>query len=189
MAHKISFCDVVKLDDELKMELLSWRNQPFVREKMFHRQPIKIEEHLNYLKAIEMDENRKVFIAFIDEEPFGVLQYMIAQNALEFGYYLIREKWLDSGLGAVLEYVLLETAFYHLGMELVYCRTLTENHKVVELHRKFGFDGRDSEIEIDNRKVAICYQSIKKEKWEEKREQIKKLIRYIVPVEYIGKMS
>ncbi|SHJ67008.1 UDP-4-amino-4,6-dideoxy-N-acetyl-beta-L-altrosamine N-acetyltransferase [Paramaledivibacter caminithermalis] len=190
MNKKITFIDITKSDNDIKQQLRYWRNQEFIRKNMFNQDIISKEDHEKFLRKLEEDDSTKVFLTFYDNRPFGVLNYHLREeDSLEFGYYLIDEKHISSGLGAVLEYVLLNHAFYNLKVKKVYCRTLTYNKKVINLHKKFGFIVQKTLkniIKRDGKSLDACMQVIYPEIWEKQRTKIKKIIKYIIPLDDIG---
>jgi len=88
------------------------------------------------------NREKNYYVCFLGNKPFGVLYYEFFRknNNLEFGYYLTEQEFINSGLGIVMEYSLLNHAFYDLKVNKVFCRTLSSNEKVVSLHMNFGFE-------------------------------------------------
>lgn len=189
MSKRMTFIDITKADNDMKQQLRYWRNQEFVRKKMFNQGVISKEEHEAFIEKLNLDNYTKIFIAFYENKPFGVLNYHIREEgALEFGHYVIDEKYINSGLGVVLEYALLNHAFEGLKVKKVYCRTLTYNKKVINLHRKFGFIVEKTLKNIARRNndlLDACMQAIYPDIWEKQRKKIEKIIKYIVPLENI----
>lgn len=193
MSKKITFVDIIDLNDEIKQKLRCWRNEEFVRENMFNQEIISKEEHQAFIKKLETDNSTKIFIAFRDNEPFGVLNYHLREeDSLEFGYYLIDKKYINSGLGVLLEYDLLNHAFNNLKVKKVYCRTLTYNKKVINLHKKFGFVEEKTLKNIARKNdefLDACMQAIYPDIWEIKRKKLEKVIKYIIPLENIDRLK
>lgn len=183
MSTKINFANLLDADEKMKMEVRTWRNYDFVRENMFNTHIISEDEHKEYLERLKKSISDKQYIAFCGMEPFGVINTHtdFKGKRLEFGYYLTDEKYVNGGFGAILEYVLLEHAFFDLRLDTVFCRTLSTNKKVIALHKRFGFD-------VSLGDEQLCYQNISAGKWREKREFIKNIISNIFTVADIGKL-
>jgi len=181
MSNKIRFVNLLDADEEMKWQVRAWRNNDFVRRNMLSSHIISESEHEKFLSKLQKDDAVRYYIAFYDDEPIGVLNMHIDfyGRKSEFGYYLSNIKYVDSGFGAVLEYVLLNHAFYELKLETVFCRTLLKNKKVVALHKRFGFDEMSQDGEI-------CFQSISVSKWIDKRKHIENIIGSIFPLQEIG---
>lgn len=186
MENKISFIDILNLGDQYKNNLREWRNQDFVRQKMFNDKIISLDEHIRFLECLKENESKKIFVCFCNMEPFAILQYDVcADNSMEFGYYLINKKWIDGGFGIVLEYAILNYGFYKLKVDKIFCRTLKINTKIIALHKKFGFQSENKKILLNDEYKDICYQTILIENWKEKKESIEKIIKYFIPLKNI----
>lgn len=185
---KISFYNILNLASEYQQQMRIWRNQDFVRSKMFHPHLISEAEHLTFLEKLAANPHRQVFVGFLADQPFGVLNcdYFPENNDLEFGFYLIDQDQVNSGLGLVMEYVLLNYAFDRLRVSRVFCRTFTRNKKVVSLHSKFGFQTEQID-QMNEEKFAL--QSITPEVWQEQRSKIENLLKYIAPIDEMEQLS
>lgn len=183
MKARIRFINLLDAGEKIKMQVRTWRNDDFVRKNMLNTHIISEQEHENFLAKLQNDISVRYYIAFYDDEPIGVLNMHIDIDAqkLEFGYYLSNIKYVDSGFGAILEYVLLNHAFYSLELDTVFCRTLSNNKKVVTLHKRFGFDV----IKCDEQ---ICYQSVSADRWKVNKEYIESVINKIFPIQDIGSL-
>lgn len=183
MSARISFINLLDAEEKIKWQVRAWRNNDFVKKNMFNTHIISESEHKAFLDKLQNSISDKYYIAFYGDEPFGVLNIHIDSDGtkLEFGYYLTDIKYVDSGFGAILEYALLNHAFYGLNIKTVFCRTLPMNKKVVALHERFGFDI----IMCDE---EICCQGISAKKWEDKRKYIENIIGSIFPINDIGRL-
>lgn len=183
MGNRIRFVNLLDADEEMKWQVRAWRNSDFVRRNMLSTHIITESEHENFLSKLQKDDSVKYYIAFYDDEPIGVLNMHIDFDGKksEFGYYLSNIKYVDSGFGAILEYVLLNHAFFDLKLDIVFCRTLSSNKKVVSLHKRFGFD-------IKNHDGQICCQSITADRWKSKKEYIESILNNIFPIQDIGSL-
>lgn len=183
MDKRISFISLLDAEEKIKLQVRVWRNYDFVRKNMFNTHIISESEHAEFLKMLQNSVDHRQFIAFFDAEPFGVLNLHldIEGKRLEFGYYLTDIKYVDGGYGAILEYALLNHAFFDLGLDTVFCRTLSQNKKVVSLHRRFGFD-------TSNPGEEVCFQSIGLDKWRERKGVIESVLDRIIPISEIGSL-
>lgn len=183
MGGKITFINFLDAEEKLKWEVREWRNEDFVRANMFNNKIISEDEHKNFLNKLQYSSVDKYYIAFYEGEPFGILNMHIDFNnkKLEFGYYLSKIKYIDGGYGAILEYALLNHAFFNLKIQTVFCRTLAANKKVVALHKRFGFD-------ILSCDEAVCHQSIDSSQWIDKKAYIENVLCRIIDLEDIGKL-
>jgi len=181
MYKRISFLNLLDASEEIKLQVRVWRNYDFVRNNMFNTHIISEAEHVEYMKKLKNSMTDRQFIAFHDSKPFGVLNLHLEpeEKRVEFGYYLTDARYIDGGYGAILEYVLLDHAFFQLKLETVFCRTLSTNKKVIALHKRFGFSSTSYDEQI-------CRQTIDMESWIVRRELIGKTIDNIFPLSDIG---
>jgi len=116
----VNFINILNLDDMYVKKMREWRNQDFVRQRMF-----KEEEHARFIEHLKDNREKNYYVCFLGNKPFGVLYYEFFRknNNLEFGYYLTEQEFINSGLGIVMEYSLLNHAFYDLKVNKVFCRT------------------------------------------------------------------
>ncbi len=183
---EIKIIDILKLDQKYKNRLRIWRNQDFVRKNMFCQEIITKEQHSQFIDSLIERADKKFLIAFRNNIPFGVLYYTFFEkdNSIEFGYYLIQQNDINSGLGIALEYMLLEHAFENIGAEKVFARTFDFNNKVVNIHKKFGFHTENifkKNTDLDKLE-DVHFQSIFKYDWNKKKKKIKPLVEFICPI-------
>ncbi|MEN2775428.1 UDP-4-amino-4,6-dideoxy-N-acetyl-beta-L-altrosamine N-acetyltransferase [Acetivibrio clariflavus] len=181
----VYFYNIFDLDEEYIERLRYWRNQDFVRENMFNQHIISEDEHNEFISKLKDNKLKRFYICFMGIKPFGVLyyEYLSNSNNLEFGYYLIDKNYINSGLGIVMEYAILNHAFYKLNVDKVYCRTFVKNNKVVSLHNNFGFLTekivkyyiKDNESYLD-----VAVQAIDKRNWENNKKSIEKYIKVLL---------
>ena len=56
------------LDSETILKIREWRNQEFVKKNMYSQHEITQEEHLKYIDNIRNDNNRGLFVFYLDDE-------------------------------------------------------------------------------------------------------------------------
>jgi RimJ/RimL family protein N-acetyltransferase len=65
--------------------LLEWANDPLTRGNSFNSAPISREEHLRWLQSVIHHDERLVFIATIDSEQIGQVQFTRIGMEAEIG--------------------------------------------------------------------------------------------------------
>ena len=177
--------NLLSMDALVKEQLREWRNQPFVRSQMIQSEEISPSAHEAYLQNLPNHPTRQVYFLVEGEQPLGVinLDWFQKKSSLEFGFFVIHEKDQYRGLGALMEYMILEYAFSQLTVSNVYCRTLTTNEKTIALHRKFGFDSRGEEKLASGN--VLLHQNITYETWQKKKEPLKRMLLRMAPVDAI----
>ena len=126
-------------DDELEL-MLAWRNAPTVRNNMYTRQVIRLEDHLKWWAGIKKRPDQKYFMYEFKGVPTGI----VAFNDLDAGnensaWAFYASPDAPKGTGSRMEFLALEHAFDCLNLSRLYCEVLDFNTSVVALHKKFGF--------------------------------------------------
>ena len=185
MGDYIKFCNILQLPEKYRQQLRTWRNEPFVRERMFNSEVISEENHNEFLRVLALNDTKKIFVCFLNNEVVGVVQLSINTDKVDFGYYVVNEKYLNSSFGVIMEYFSLEYSFNVLQLEEFICKTLLDNKKVWKLHTKFGFESEDKEITINESSYKIKYQWITKDNWPKHKESIKRLLEHVVDMKKV----
>lgn len=122
--------------------LLEWRNQPEVAEWMYSDHVISPQEHDRWIAAALADPSRRYWIIEMDGEPVGLanLVDISAQNRkCNWAYYLASPNVRGKGIGAFVEFWVIEHVFGELGLNKLCCEVLIENEGVWKMHESFGF--------------------------------------------------
>ncbi len=163
----ISYRLVQKNDFE---NLLRWRNRKDVRDLFFNRDIISINDHLDWLKGVEKDPARMVWIIESDKSAIGVVQiynYDCNKNFCWWGAYPVDKNDSDRQNKAEVWFEIEKAAQMIAKSELncitLYCESLKRNKFVVSMHERFGFETVKSETRSfkDRReKVVIMKKNI-----------------------------
>lgn len=167
-----------QLDNKYDKELLIWRNKEHVRDMMITKKMISQEEHEKYLSKIYKSISYDIYIGFKEEIPFGVVNIWKVDSetqVYEYGYYLIDEKDLNSGLGILMEYFAIERIF-QIGKDIsIELNTFTYNKKTIGLHKRFGY-------RITEEKDQLCKQILRYKDWSETKGKIEKLLKEVYKI-------
>jgi len=93
--------------------MLAWRNLPEIRRWMYTDHVISQEEHDRWFAGALADPSRR--------------------------YWIIELDGLAVGLGAYVEYFVIEHVFGELGLNKLCCEVLIDNEAVWKMHEAFGF--------------------------------------------------
>ncbi len=126
-------------DEELEL-MLSWRNAPSVRNNMYTRQVISLENHKKWWAGIQLRQDQRYFMYEWLGEPTGIVAFndvdVINENSA-WAFYASPDA--PKGTGSRMEFLALEYAFGSLLLNRLYCEVLDFNQPVVKLHKRFGF--------------------------------------------------
>ena len=122
--------------------LRDWRNQPDVAQWMYADAVIGPEDHARWFAAALADPSRRYWIIELEGEPVGLANLADispAHRRCAWAYYLASPAVRGKGVGAYVEYWMIEHVFRTLGLAKLWCEVLVENEAVWKLHESFGF--------------------------------------------------
>ena len=174
---KILLREITKCTDKQKKSVREVRNQESVRKSMYTEHKIPLNEHLAWVERLQSDNRQIVFVVLLDDVVSGV----VSVNAIDrlhlksdWAFYL--DANVRGGLGAALEFGLINFVFQRVGLEKLNCEVMETNEAVVKLHKKFGFveEGfrRENIIKNEN-KVGVFFLGLTKSDWEKEKEKVK----------------
>jgi UDP-4-amino-4,6-dideoxy-N-acetyl-beta-L-altrosamine N-acetyltransferase len=126
-------------DQDLEL-VLSWRNDPRVRDNMYTNHVITGKEHQLWFDAASRDPSKRLLMC-VDESgvPVGVVTFSDidqVQKRATWAFYSGSDR---RGIGSEMERLALDYAFGDLGLEKLNCEVISFNMPVIEFHRKYGF--------------------------------------------------
>ena len=139
MAPRVELRPVAAEDSE---RLLRWRNAPDVAAYMYTDHAIGEAEHARWFAGIAGDERRAYWIIEVDGEPVGLANlYDIDRRngRCAWAYYLAEPSTRGKGVGAYVEYLVIERVFGDFKLGKLWCEVLASNRAVLRMHQKFGF--------------------------------------------------
>jgi UDP-4-amino-4,6-dideoxy-N-acetyl-beta-L-altrosamine N-acetyltransferase len=122
--------------------LLDWRNRPEVSAYMYTDHLISPDEHARWFAGALAAADRRYWIIELDGEPVGLANLAgidAARRRCEWAYYLAEPKTRGRGVGAVVEFMVIDHVFRDLGLNKLWCEVLIDNEAVWKLHESFGF--------------------------------------------------
>jgi len=169
-AKKIILKPLTTCSIEQQTKVREVRNQVGVRSSMYTEHEIELNEHLGWISRLKSDKKQIVFAVLNEEQqPIGV----VSVNALDtlhkkadWAFYLDENQ--RGGLGAALEYSLIEYVFNELKLDKLNCEVIETNEAVVKLHKKFNFfeEGfRRENIEKNGKRIGVHFLGLTKSDW------------------------
>jgi UDP-4-amino-4,6-dideoxy-N-acetyl-beta-L-altrosamine N-acetyltransferase len=122
--------------------LLAWRNLPEIARWMYSDHVISPEEHARWFAGALVDPRRRYWIIEADGRPVGLANlYDLApeHGRTAWAYYLADPSTRGQGIGAYVEYWVIEHVFGGMGLNKLWCEVLIGNEAVWRLHEGFGF--------------------------------------------------
>jgi UDP-4-amino-4,6-dideoxy-N-acetyl-beta-L-altrosamine N-acetyltransferase len=130
----------LRADD--KDRLLAWRNSPEVAPYMYSDHLIRAPEHEAWFAGIEGDPRRAYWIIELNGAPVGLVNlYDIDErnSRCSWAYYLADPAVRGQGVGAQVEFAMLDHVFGARRLDTLWCEVLADNEAVWKLHQSFGF--------------------------------------------------
>jgi UDP-4-amino-4,6-dideoxy-N-acetyl-beta-L-altrosamine N-acetyltransferase len=122
--------------------LLAWRNQPEVARWMYSDHVIAPQEHARWFEGALADPRRRYWVIEADGTPVGLANlYDIASEhrRCSWAYYLADPSTRGQGIGAFVEFWVLDHVFGEMALNKLWCEVLIGNEPVWRLHEGFGF--------------------------------------------------
>lgn len=155
---------------------LGWRNQPHVREGMFHSRAFTREEHVRWMSERLANPTCHYWIFLFRGEPrglFGVYDIKPDQRVGEWVYYMApRDASVPRGNGAAMEFLAIDTFFQATGIRRLWGQTLKSNERVWRMHERFGFriEGALREHVLkDGALIDMLFVGMLREEWAARR--------------------
>jgi UDP-4-amino-4,6-dideoxy-N-acetyl-beta-L-altrosamine N-acetyltransferase len=130
------------LRDDDGARVRAWRNAPHVAEHMYTDHAISEAEHAAWLEAALTREDRRYWIVLDNERPVGLANLARIDRAnrrCDWAYYLGQTDTRGRGVGACVEYLVLNGVFGPMGLNKLACEVFVANEAVWRLHESFGF--------------------------------------------------
>ena len=122
--------------------VLAWRNSPEVSAYMYTDHPISAPEHDRWFAAALTAPDRRYWIIEDDGAPVGLANLTgidRTRRRCEWAYYLGEASVRGRGVGAAVEFIVIDHVFTALGLHKLWCEVLLDNEPVWRLHESFGF--------------------------------------------------
>lgn len=101
-----TFTNFINLDDETIKQVWQWRNDPQIREFMYNKEIIPLEDHLRFVESLRDRNDIAYWLVRKGNDALGVTNLTdvdFEQSSAELGYYMLPSK-LNSGLGLEFAY-------------------------------------------------------------------------------------
>lgn len=159
------------------MRVREVRNQPSIRTSMYTDHEIGVNEHLQWISGLRSDKKQIVFAVLNESDnPIGVVSVSALDTLhkkADWAFYLDSEE--RGGLGAALEFNLIEYVFNTLLLEKLNCEVLETNEAVVRMHKKFGFveEGlRRENVARSGKRIGVHFLGLTKHEWQANKNAV-----------------
>ncbi len=140
--NNVHLKNYINLSQGEKNLVLDWRNSEQIRNGMYSNEEIKWEEHVSFIQNLETDDTRLYFLAFIKENPVGVVYFTGISKMHKrgvYGIFLRPDGQFPANTGELLRDVILELAFRHLDFNTLNSEVLSDNKLAYIYNRRSNF--------------------------------------------------
>lgn len=131
--------DKLSIDD---IEIVrNWRNSPEIASYMYTENNISNEQQLAWFKSLDFNNSRYWIIEF-NEKKLGLASITGIDYNLQscyWAFYLGDTSVRGAGVGAKVEFNVINYVFNELKLNKLRCEVLVTNDNVIRMHEKFGF--------------------------------------------------
>lgn len=176
--------NIARCDEAQQQAIRHIRNQPSVRRSMFTDHEITPEEHRSWLERTRNDPNQGFFVVLLDDQVSGAVSISALDRLhkkADWAFYLDENQ--RGGLGAAIEYALINHAFDQLELEKLNCEVLETNPAVVRMHGKFGFEKegfRRSNIIKEGERIGVHFLGLTRADWSSRRNDVEETHRPVL---------
>lgn len=120
----------------------TWRNLPEVAAYMYTSDAITAEQQAAWFTRVANDATSVYWLIEYDGRKLGLASLTGISPTLSscyWAFYLGDSSVRGAGLGAKVEFNVLEYVFSTLKLNKLRCEVMTFNDKVIAMHEKFGF--------------------------------------------------
>ena len=170
-ADNIELKTVHDCDDDTIEALRKLRNLPSIRDNMYTNHEISPDEHFNWASRQKDNQHEIFFFVFYEAKLIGgasLNKVDKLNKRAEWAFYLSPDRQ-GKGLGAALEYKMLEFSFTEIKLNKLDCEVLEFNTSVISMHKRFGFkeEGcRRARIIRDGKPIDAVLLGITAKEWE-----------------------
>lgn len=126
--------------DDIEM-VRNWRNSKEVSSYMYTETYIKMEEQLKWFNNIDWEKSIYWIIEF-NGKGLGLASVTSIDRTLQscyWAFYLGDTTVRGAGIGAKVEFNVIEHVFSELNLNKLRCEVFVSNDKVIKMHEKYGF--------------------------------------------------
>jgi UDP-4-amino-4,6-dideoxy-N-acetyl-beta-L-altrosamine N-acetyltransferase len=119
-----------------------WRNSESISKFMYTDDVISSEQQIKWFEKISNDSSQKYWIVYNNSEPVGQVSLYLIKPRFKtcyWAYYIGNENAAGTGIGAKIEFKLLNYVFDEMKFNKLCCEVFVFNESVIRLHEKFGF--------------------------------------------------
>lgn len=126
------------LTDEDKLNVLAWRNNPEIRERMFSKHEISLDEHLKFIESLKSDLTSKYWY-IVSKGVISLRKIDLYHRTAYLGIYKNPMNG-QRGVAQELIKILFDKTFNELKLNTLKLEVFSDNRKAITFYNKCGFN-------------------------------------------------
>ncbi len=161
---RLFFKDFFKLSIKEHKELLSIRNNEYVRNNMKSNSIIEIEKHLSWVNSLQSDKNNRYYVVYEENCIVGAI-YITDINEMECTSYwgLYFKKNVNPLVSSISAILIIEKIFHECNTNKLYSEVKNENVTAYKFNETLGFK-KEKTIDKNFYKLSITVDDWKNNK-------------------------
>jgi UDP-4-amino-4,6-dideoxy-N-acetyl-beta-L-altrosamine N-acetyltransferase len=138
----MSDINLVRLKAEDLELVRSWRNSEDVAKYMYNESYISEKQQLDWFEGVKFSSNSIYWVIEYNGKKLGLASLTGIDHTLQscyWAFYLGDTSIRGGGIGAKVEYNVIEYVFSEMNLNKLRCEVFVLNDKVIKMHEKFGF--------------------------------------------------
>ncbi len=134
--------ELIDLAEEHLEIVRNWRNSPEVSRYMYTDYVISEEQQKSWFQKVKNQDMSKYWIIKYGSKFLGVASLSGIDRTLQscyWAFYLGDSSVRGVGVGAKVEFLVMEYVFEVLKLNKLRCEVFVFNENVIKMHEKFGF--------------------------------------------------
>ena len=122
---------------------IKWINDENNNQYLHYDLPLEYDKTLAWFEKVKQRTDRYDAVIEVDGKPVGIIGLLnIDYRNLKAEYYITlgEQEYKGKGVATRASYLLLDYAFYALGLRKIYLFTETENYSAQKLFKRLGFE-------------------------------------------------
>lgn len=172
----------IPLDRSHLETIRNWRNSEAVSKYMYTSEHISSDQQEKWFERISQDPTQKYWVVYKNDDALGLVSLYSMKPQFKtcyWAYYIGNTEKSGAGIGAKIEFKLLNIVFDELAYNKLLCEVFTFNETVIKLHEKFGFRREGyfrQHILKDNIFHDVVSLALLKSEWQCMKEHYTKLL-------------
>jgi hypothetical protein len=176
--------DLRKVAERDIEKIRKWRNSDLIQNVSYNREQISAEQQKNWFDRIKVSSNQLHWIITANGTDAGyaaIKDIDVENSRCEFASLYIGEtNLLLSGAGAFAEYKVINYVYSNFPyINKIYCEVLGFNKKVIQLHKRFGFE-IEGELKqhyyINEQYENVTVLALFRHNWDKSKTMIEKIL-------------